>query len=94
MEDKITYAEKNSFYHRSEILNAEVCGSYYCRKIFNPILIKDWTDYKNDQGKACDTGRTVLSPYYGIDAVIAAPADQVVDHATLMELHKIMFWDD
>lgn len=37
-----------------------ICGCFYCLKIFNPILITEW----------CDNGKTAICPFCGIDSII------------------------
>lgn len=60
-------AHKYSSNHRKDVLNSQICGCFYCLKIFKPNEISDWID-ENEKG----TGQTALCPKCGIDSVIAS----------------------
>ena len=55
---------KPGFLNVEEIRNSNVCGCFYCLKIFKPEEITDWID------DMCDTHVTALCPYCHIDSVI------------------------
>lgn len=59
-------AHKHSFKNRTEILNSEICGCFYCLAIFTPMSILEWTDDKDG------IGHTALCPECGIDSVIGS----------------------
>ena len=58
-------AHRHSINHRQEIEASSLCGCFYCKKIYAPAHIKDWTD--DDEN---DRGTTALCPFCGIDSVI------------------------
>lgn len=46
--------------NREQLSKCNLCGCFYCLKIFNPKLIVDW----------CDDSQTAICPYCGIDSII------------------------
>jgi hypothetical protein len=48
--------------HRKEIERSELCGCFYCEKIFTPTEINEWID--GDE--------TAMCPHCGIDSVIGS----------------------
>lgn len=47
--------------HNKEKLEKNIkCGCFYCLKIFNSNLIKEW----------CDNNDTAICPFCGIDSII------------------------
>ncbi|PQV65522.1 hypothetical protein B1R32_101264 [Abditibacterium utsteinense] len=60
-------AHKHSSLHRAEILGSEICGCFYCRKIFAPDKIVEWIDESKD-----GVGQTAMCPCCGIDSVIGS----------------------
>ena len=66
-------AHKNSSRHRDEILSSELCGCFYCLKVFSPSDIMDWVDETNNDETAINqVGQTALCPHCGIDSVIGS----------------------
>ncbi|MCJ7746259.1 MAG: cytoplasmic protein [Desulfobacterales bacterium] len=59
-------AHTHSKHNRDELLSSERCGCFYCRAIFLPKEVKEWTD----EGE--DVGQTALCPRCGIDAIIGS----------------------
>lgn len=57
-------AHKHSIFNKQEILQSEICGCFYCLKIFKPAEIVEWVD--EDAPK----GLTAMCPYCGMDSVI------------------------
>jgi hypothetical protein len=55
-------AHKHSSKHREEMRNSDLCGCFYCEKIFPPSEIVEWVD----------NGGTALCPYCGIDSLIGS----------------------
>jgi hypothetical protein len=61
-------AHKHSANHRGEIECSELCGCFYCEKVFSPVEIKEWID----------GNKTAMCPHCGIDAVIGSASGFVL----------------
>ena len=59
--DEVVKAHMFSSNHKKQLLKDEICGCFYCLKIFPPKEIEEWIDYGRD---------TALFSYCGIDSVI------------------------
>lgn len=70
-----------SFDNRNLLKKADKCGCFYCKKIYSPDRIKDWTD----------EGRTAICPYCKVDAVIPEIDSIEVTEELLNTLHKKYF---
>ena len=46
--------------NREQLEKVNICGCFYCLKIFDPKLITKW----------CDNGKTAICPFCGIDSII------------------------
>lgn len=55
-------AHGHSSNHREEIERSELCGCFYCEKVFSPAEIGEWID----------GGKTAMCPRCGIDSVIGS----------------------
>jgi hypothetical protein len=60
LQDIITASHKHTVRHKTEILESDTCGCFYCVTIFHPKDINKWTDDE----------QTALCPNCGIDSVI------------------------
>jgi hypothetical protein len=60
-------AHSHSINHRTEILQSEVCGCFYCLSIYPPGAIDEWCDED-----VHDVGNTALCPRCGVDSVIGS----------------------
>ena len=79
---KIIVAHKFSSNHKEELSKDEICGCFYCLKIFNPKEIKDWIgDYKG----------TAMCPYCGVDSIIGAHSGFPITAEFLSEMRKYWF---
>jgi hypothetical protein len=63
-DDELIRAHKHSIHHIDEIARSELCGCFYCERLFPPSEIKEWID-------AADTARC---PHCGIDSVLGSAA--------------------
>ena len=59
-------AHRYSCNHKTELEKDNICGCFYCLKIFKPSEIEDWLFDDND----CDRRGTAVCPYCFIDSVI------------------------
>jgi hypothetical protein len=60
-------AHKYSALHREQILASDLCGCFYCLKIFSPSDIDEWVDEDVNEVE-----QTALCPKCGIDSVIGS----------------------
>ena len=71
------YAMKN----KKHIDRGEMCGCYYCLKVFNKSEIKEWTD--NHQ--------TALCPFCSVDSVLPETYGVPLDEQNLQMLYDHWF---
>ena len=58
--EAVVLAHKQSAFHRESLQHDQVCGCFYCGKLFSSKKIEDW--YDDDQTACC--------PYCMIDSVV------------------------
>lgn len=68
--------------NRQMLSNNEVCGCFYCQKIFKANQIKDWLN----EGEG-----TALCPYCSIDSVISEASGLKITIEFLKEMNKYWF---
>jgi hypothetical protein len=61
----IIEAHEHCTNNKSALKHDDLCGCFYCLKIFNPNEISEWIDD--------DFGKTAMCPYCGIDSIIGFP---------------------
>lgn len=76
-------AHKFSIRHKSKLLEDNLCGCFYCLRIFSPREITDWV---NDIGDD-----TALCPYCGIDSIIGQSSGYPITLAFLERMNKQWF---
>ena len=81
MPENIVAAHQHSSRHRAEVLSSELCGCFYCGRVFPPAEIVDWTD----------GGMTALCPKCGIDSVLGAASGFPVTGEFLGEMNRHWF---
>lgn len=74
-------AHKYSSHHKDELLKDDLCGCFYCLKIFHPREIKTWLE---DEG-------TAVYPYCEIDSVIGKYAGYELNEENLRKMKKYWF---
>lgn len=86
MED---YIEAHNFSnnHMEELKKDNLCGCFYCLKIFLPSDIKEWIIADND----CDRFGTAICPYCGIDSVIGESSGYPITKEFLTKMNKYWF---
>ena len=57
---RIEEAHKHSINNKEELSKSNSCGCFYCKEIFNPSIIEEWTDNKT----------TAICPKCGVDSII------------------------
>lgn len=60
-EKELAALGKLSMYNRERLLQSNLCGCYYCGRVYNPGEIVEWTD----KGLV-----TAICPHCGIDSVL------------------------
>lgn len=80
--NEIQKAHKFSSGHRKQLLKDNVCGCFYCTKIFHPSEITEW---------AADIGGTAICPYCGIDSVIGASSGYPITKEFLTAMRNYWF---
>jgi hypothetical protein len=68
LSEDIIKAHEYSLNNRASLKKDDLCGGFYCLKIFNPNEITEWTD--GDENEDEESGETALCPYCDIDSVI------------------------
>ncbi len=81
MEKDYILAHKFSINHRKELLASDLCGCFYCLKMFPPDEIGEWIDDSN----------TALCPYCGIDSVIGSLSGFKIDTDFLRKMKRHWF---
>ena len=81
MKKQFEMAHRFCSLHREQLVKDEICGCFYCCKIFNPSEIEDW----------CDNGKTAFCPYCGIDSVIGESSGFPITEQFLKGMHKRWF---
>ncbi|GEM85135.1 MAG: hypothetical protein KatS3mg074_758 [Meiothermus sp.] len=79
----MTYLEahRHSTRHRAEVLQSELCGCFYCLRIFTPSEIEEWVD----------EGQTALCPYCGIDTVLGSASGVHLSEDFLSQMRERYF---
>ena len=77
----LIYAHTLCENNRKKLMDTQVCGCFYCMRIFDPKEIT-WTDETDD---------TAMCPYCGIDAVIAQSDDLPISKPFLKKMHDFWF---
>ena len=80
--EKLKSAHKFSSGHKNELLKEDVCGCFYCLKIFKPSEIAVWIN---------DKGYTAMCPYCGIDSIIGKYSGFPITTSFLDEMRKYWF---
>ena len=79
-------AHKHSIFHKKEILESDICGCFYCKRIFLLTEIRGWCDKNNPKGS------TALCPKCGIDSVLGSKSGYPVDDIIfLKEMNEYWF---
>lgn len=79
-------AHGHSIRHHDEVLRSELCGCFYCCRIFAPSAIEKWVD----DGESVSQ-RTALCPYCSIDSVIGSASGYPITAALLKRMNQHWF---
>ena len=78
---KFREAHKHSSRNRDEVQRSDVCGCFYCEKIFTAVEVDEWVD----------EDRTAMCPKCGIDSVIGSASGFPLTLAFLKEMNQYWF---
>ena len=70
--------------------NDNVCGCFYCLKIFSPTEIEDWQINDCD----CDRYGTAVCPYCSVDSIIGESSGYSITEEFLKGMYKRWFEAD
>lgn len=73
--------------HKEALSKDNVCGCFYCLRIFDPALIEDWIIDDNP----IDRGGTAICPYCDVDAVIGESSGYPITEDFLRGMKKVWF---
>ncbi len=77
----LIYAHQLCNGNQEKLKNAQVCGCFYCLRIFDPKEII-WEDEED---------HTAMCPYCGIDSVLPESATLPITKAFLKKMHEFWF---
>ena len=66
----------------------ELCGCFYCLKVFSP---KEITEYIQNDDVAIDKEGTALCPYCGVDSVLPQSSGFPLTNEFLKRMHRKWF---
>ena len=81
-------AHCNSSNHRTELMESDACGCFYCVKIFPPTEIDSWIP-ESPAGELA----TALCPHCGIDSVIGTKSGFPITTEFLSRMRDHWFAD-
>ncbi len=73
--------------HKPELEKDDICGCFFCKRIFRPSEIEDWII---SDGPGDERG-TAVCPYCGVDSVIGRSSGYPVTREFLTAMNKIWF---
>jgi len=79
--DDLEAAHTFSANHRQQIEASDLCGCFYCVKVFAPDEIQEWVD----------DGGTALCPKCGVDSVIGTRSGAPITREFLMRMREVWF---
>lgn len=77
----LAYAHQLCESNREKLMSAQVCGCFYCMRIFDPKEIV-WED---------EMDHTAMCPYCGIDSVLPESATLPITKPLLKKMHEFWF---
>ena len=75
-------AHSFSMGNQAQLQQEQLCGCFYCRKIFLSSEIVEWVD---------DPVGTAVCPYCGIDAVVGESSQLPITPAFLKKMYQFWF---
>jgi hypothetical protein len=81
MEEHFKNAHRFSSHQRNELEADNICGCFYCMKIYSPSEITEWWDNED----------TAVCPFCGIDSVIGESSGFPITEQFLKGMNKELF---
>lgn len=82
MNNDVISAHSFSSNNKSMLEKDNLCGCFYCLKIFSPSEITDWIS---------DTPETAVCPYCGVDSVIGESSNYPITTEFLKAMQEVWF---
>ena len=79
MSEDIISAHKFCTNNKDQLLKNNLCGCFYCLKIFSPNMVKEWIK---------DTSGAAICPYCGIDSVIGESSGYPITQEFLSKMNQ------
>jgi hypothetical protein len=86
-EEQLLAAHEHSSCHRAELQLSDVCGCFYCCRVFSPQTIKRWYRWGEEE-------ETAHCPFCNIDAVIGSSAGYELNDTFLKAMNERWFLRD
>jgi len=80
-DSELIHAHEQSKSNRQKLMHAQVCGCFFCLRVFDPKEIT-WVDDADD---------TAMCPYCGIDAVIGESENLPITKQFLKSMREYWF---
>lgn len=95
-------AHKYCTNHGDALKKDNICGCFYCLKIFSPSVIEKWVRHKkpidgrNTERWIYDENETAFCPFCGVDSVIGESSGYPITREFLTEMNRYWFgkWDN
>ena len=87
LDDPYISAHSASSNHMEALSKDNICGCFYCLRIYDPQEIEEWIIEDNP----IDHGGTAICPYCGIDSVIGESSGYPITHDFLRGMKRIWF---
>lgn len=81
---------KYSSNHRNKLDKRDVCGCFYCLRIYSPKEIVEWIP-SNDGDDSNESDGTALCPYCGVDSVIGESSGYSINEELLGKMKEYWF---
>jgi len=93
IQNNVKLAHKHSYNNAEEILNGELCGCYFCLKIYTPNLIVDWIveDHSESMLDSLAINDTAICPKCGVDSVIGVAPEYPITKEFLKKMKSEWF---
>lgn len=69
--------------NKQKLVDDQICGCFYCGKIFEPSQIEEWIEDSEDN--------TALCPYCGIDSIIGESSGYPITQEFLKKMNAYWF---
>lgn len=68
--DALEVAHRHSIHNQTEIELSELCGCFYCLRIFHKNEIREWTDWASHSKPHPTHNLTAICPFCFVDSLI------------------------